>query len=289
MDSGALIWVDSRVHPCAADLSTTLPRSYRVCRIREPNAIPEAVRRLTPVVVCFEYDDPGPAQLEMLEHTRIGYPHLPVLMITVEHSESLAVWALRVRVWDYLVMPVRQEDLCARLAMLSAAQGAPTPGNSAAATHTIATDTDPLLSRRLEAGKIACHRVLPALSFLEANYSEKVTLRRAAQLCGLGPYQFSRAFKHEQGTTFREFLIIHRISKAIRMLEHSDASVTEVAFSVGFNDLSYFARMFRRYLGVCPSDYRREKENRPPALPLPQMRLPAWPVAKFSYPRATES
>jgi AraC-like DNA-binding protein len=242
---------------------------------------------LTPLVACFEYDQPGPEQLQTLEVTRIGYPHLPVLMITVEHSEALAVWALRVRVWDYLVMPVRTQDLCSRLAMLSASAGAPgvdrLPAASPPAGGTNVTCT------AVADNSGSPGRVLPALSFLETNYSEKVTLRRAAQLCGLGPYQFSRAFKHEQGTTFREFLIIHRLSRAIRMLEHSDASVTEVAFSVGFNDLSYFARMFRRYLGVCPSDYRRDKENRPAVLPLPHIRQPEWPVAKYSYPAATKS
>lgn len=287
MDSGTLLWVDSRVHSCATDLCAALPLSYRVCRIREPNAIPEAVSRLTPLVACFEYDEPRPAQLETLEFTRIRYPHLPVLMITVEHSEAMAVWALRVRVWDYLVMPVRTEDLCSRLAMLSAPRRAPAPKSSAAASH--AVERAELAAQRVEGGTASGRRVLPALSFLEANYSEKFTLRRAAQLCGLGPYQFSRVFKHEQGITFREFLIVHRLSKAIRMLEHSDVSVTEVAFSVGFNDLSYFARMFRRYLGVCPSDYRRDKENRSLALPLPQIRQPEWPVANFSYPPATKS
>lgn len=287
MDSGTLLWVDYRVHSCATDLCAALPLGYRVCRIREANAIPEAVRRLNPLVACFEYDEPGPAQLETLEFTRVSYPQLPVLMITVEHSEAMAVWALRVRVWDYLVMPVGTEDLCSRLAMLSASRGAPAPKLSAAASQTVERATS--TANGVEDGSDSSRRVLPALSFLETNYSEKVTLRRAAQLCGLGPYQFSRAFKHEQGTTFREFLILHRLSKAIRMLEHSDASVTEVAFSVGFNDLSYFARMFRRYLGVCPSGYRRDKENRPAALPLPHIRQPEWPVAKYSYPAATKS
>lgn len=287
MDTSTLLWVDLRVRPCANNLCAALPFGYQVHRTREPNAIPSAVSTLTPVVACFEYDQPDPAQLEILQLTRVGYPNLPVLMITVEHSEALAVWALRVRVWDYLVMPVRTEDLCARLAMLSASQHA--LANDPAVEALPAVDKAPLITKLGEGVMPSTGRLLPALSFLETNYSEKVSLGRVARLCGLGPYQFSRAFKHEQGTTFREFLILHRLSKAIRMLENSAASVTEVAFSVGFNDLSYFARMFRRYLGVSPSDYRRDKENRPPALPLPQIRLPEWPVAKFSYPPATES
>ena len=68
-----------------------------------------------------------------------------------------------------------------------------------------------------------------------------------AQLCGLGPFQFSRAFKHDLGTTFREFLIQRRINHALQLFGNPKASVTEVAFAAGFNDLSYFARVFRRF------------------------------------------
>jgi AraC-like DNA-binding protein len=40
-------------------------------------------------------------------------------------------------------------------------------------------------------------------------------------------------------------------------LRNPRASVTDIAFAVGFNDLSHFARMFRRYVGLCPSKYRK--------------------------------
>ena len=99
------------------------------------------------------------------------------------------------------------------------------------------------------------NRLTPALIFVKANYAEKVTLGVVAKLCGLGRYQFSRAFKQAHGTTFREFVIIHRIRKAEQMLCFANLSITDVAFSVGFNDLSHFAEMFRRYVGVRPSDY----------------------------------
>jgi AraC-like DNA-binding protein len=181
-------------------------------------------------------------------------------MITVEHSEALAVWALRMRVWDYLVMPVGVEDVLSRMALLAEiaeenAPGTMMPHPPIPERATVPSDRKP--------GAPSPSRLLPAVSFLETNYSEKVSLKAAARLCGLDPFQFSRAFKREHGKTFREFLILHRINKAVGMLQGPSASVTNVAFSVGFNDLSHFARMFRRYVGVRPSEYLHERKHRP--------------------------
>ena len=56
--------------------------------------------------------------------------------------------------------------------------------------------------------------------------------------------------------TFRDYLMKARINEARRLLVAGDISVTGVAYSVGFNDGSHFARMFRRVTGVHPSAYR---------------------------------
>jgi AraC-like DNA-binding protein len=255
LETHTLIWADLRIRPCTTDLSSQVPSAYRARYVREPNEIPKVVATDAPVAACFQYDDPGPAQLEPLQRLRLEHPRLPVLMLTVEHSEELAVWALRMHVWDYVVLPVSRVDLAARLVLLvsanamSSAQegvcGVELPMGAARATPW------PPNSNGQE-------RLLPALTYIEENYSEKVALGVVARLCGIGRYQFSRIFKRVHGRTFREFLILHRINKAIPLLARPGASITNVAFAVGFNDLSHFAQMFRRYVGVCPSDYLEE-------------------------------
>jgi AraC-like DNA-binding protein len=56
--------------------------------------------------------------------------------------------------------------------------------------------------------------------------------------------------------TFRDYLMRLRIETAARRLRSDDVSVLEVACSVGFNDPSHFARLFRRHMGVTPTAYR---------------------------------
>jgi AraC-like DNA-binding protein len=95
---------------------------------------------------------------------------------------------------------------------------------------------------------------------VEKNYAEKLRMPEAARLCELSPFQFSRNFKKENGFTFRDFVVRVRIQRAAELIRQSKVSVTEAAFGVGFNDLSYFARMFRRQIGVCPSHYRTKHD-----------------------------
>jgi AraC-like DNA-binding protein len=52
----------------------------------------------------------------------------------------------------------------------------------------------------------------------------------------------------------------YRILEACRLLRNPNANVTKVAYSVGFNDASYFSRVFRRFIGVSPSSYSAEFE-----------------------------
>ena len=66
---------------------------------------------------------------------------------------------------------------------------------------------------------------------------------------------FSRAFKSAFGITFKEYLLRFRIKEACRLLEKPDIPVTEVAYLSGFNDPSYFSKVFKRYVGLSPSAF----------------------------------
>jgi len=66
-----------------------------------------------------------------------------------------------------------------------------------------------------------------------------------------------RSFRKESGITPMDYLRRYRIRQARALLEAGDKSITEVALEVGFSGSNYFARVFRREVGVSPSAYRR--------------------------------
>lgn len=104
--------------------------------------------------------------------------------------------------------------------------------------------------------------VLRAPQFVAEHFHEKFPASSIAKYCGLSRFQFSRSFHHVYGITFREYLLRYRILKACERLAQGDAPVTEIAYAVGFHDGSYFARMFRRYTDMLPSQYARSRGDR---------------------------
>ena len=117
---------------------------------------------------------------------------------------------------------------------------------------------------RAVAGLASSHQgVLKAVEFVRDHYHEKFAASRIAAHCGLSRFQFSRCFHAVYGITFREYLLRYRIIAACERLREGKLPVTEIAFAVGFHDGSYFARMFRRYTGVLPSQYARAYDSQP--------------------------
>jgi AraC family transcriptional regulator len=102
---------------------------------------------------------------------------------------------------------------------------------------------------------------MTALDFVRDHFHEKFPASAIARHCGLSRFQFSRSFHDVYGITFREYLLRYRIRAACERLLAGDTPVTEIAYAVGFHDGSYFARMFRRYTGVLPSQYARAYEQ----------------------------
>lgn len=96
-----------------------------------------------------------------------------------------------------------------------------------------------------------------AINYIEIHYHERVYLATVARICGISGSRFSRPFKLEQGVTFSQYLSRYRTTRAMEQLQRPGASVTEVAFAVGFSSPSHFSHCFRRYGQISPSEYRR--------------------------------
>lgn len=89
------------------------------------------------------------------------------------------------------------------------------------------------------------------------HFNEKITIEDLAHLLNYSPYYFSRFFKELTGRTPIDYLNRYRIFRASELLRTSEMSISEAASDVGFDNLSYFIRMFRKYNGCTPSTYRR--------------------------------
>lgn len=100
-------------------------------------------------------------------------------------------------------------------------------------------------------------RLGQAFAYLSANTGRAVSQAEAAKLVRLGPAAFSRFFRRATGKTFQDYLTDLRLSEACRQLLQTRRTVSEIAFAVGFGNLSNFNRAFRLRRGVPPTEFRR--------------------------------
>lgn len=99
--------------------------------------------------------------------------------------------------------------------------------------------------------------VTSAMLYISEHFREDVDLKKCADHFHLSLSRFAHLFTKKLGISPYKFVLSLRIDEAKELLLYSSMSVSEVSENVGFSDPSYFSRMFRKYTGCSPSDYRR--------------------------------
>ena len=225
--------------------------------------------------MVFDFQDPVSADLQLLQSVKRVHPSVPILMFTEQHSEELAVWAFRARVWNYLVKPVPLRELKANLEQLAglSTRREPTARKmERPATILPSADSQP----NIDSDRAVMQRMVENI---RRDHTTRLSVAQLARDCGMSRFSFSRLFHRSFGCSCRDYVMRLRIQTACKMLAGPDASVTEVAVAAGFSDASYFARMFRRYMGESPTDYAESE--------LAQVRSQTPPVATPSSARAS--
>ncbi len=97
-----------------------------------------------------------------------------------------------------------------------------------------------------------------AKRFIEKNLEKPLSLEEVSRESGMSRYHFARMFKAYTGMTFKTYHNEMRIEAAKALLQNGENRISEVCYAVGYNDLSYFNRVFRRYVGMSPSSYQKQ-------------------------------
>ena len=98
-----------------------------------------------------------------------------------------------------------------------------------------------------------------AVDYMRRHCSEKLSLEMVAQEVYLSASYFSKIFKSELGSSFISYLNMLRIEQSKKLLKIGCLSIAEIATSVGFEDQSYYSKVFRKHTGVTPLEYRKAR------------------------------
>jgi len=92
--------------------------------------------------------------------------------------------------------------------------------------------------------------------FIWENYSRKISLKEIADVSGLSAPYFSTIFKEEMGENLSTYLNRLRVEKASSMLRETESPINEISAACGFEDQSWFSKIFKHYTGYSPCQYR---------------------------------
>lgn len=95
-----------------------------------------------------------------------------------------------------------------------------------------------------------------AIQYISKNYARTLTLDEVASHVNLNSAYFSSLFKQLTGSSFKEYLNMVRIEESKRLLANTNYSIIEIALAVGFDDQSYFSKIFKKHTGLTPKQYR---------------------------------
>ena len=100
-------------------------------------------------------------------------------------------------------------------------------------------------------------RITAALQYIREHCTSNLLRKEVADILTCSPSHLSRLFSEITGHTFKEFVIKFRMEKAKELLHVTHLNVTDVAYEVGYNDPNYFTAVFKRTIGITPSQYKK--------------------------------
>lgn len=109
--------------------------------------------------------------------------------------------------------------------------------------------------------------VSSALDFINKNYAQNISLDLISENCYCNPAYLSHLFNKEIGMSITDYINKCRVEDAKRLLDLTELSITQISQEVGFNDPSYFSKVFKNIQGVNPTHYRQRKHRHAPCDP----------------------
>ena len=99
-------------------------------------------------------------------------------------------------------------------------------------------------------------RLEPVIKYIKENYAYEITLAELAEILPMSEGQFSRVFKQTMKMSPIQYLMRYRILQSCKLLQDTDKKIGEIANLSGFNNISYFNRVFLNTIGCTPKEYR---------------------------------
>ena len=208
----------------------------------------EKIRTLSPDIIVTDIRLPGKDGLKMIEDASVANGIILSGYTDFEYTKK----AIQLGVFDYIEKPVDDEELEASLRKLRLR------------IDEEEKDIDSISGEgQVEIrNNIQNHWIKIAVEYIEKNYAKQISLSDIARETKLSESHLSVLFKTETGINFLQYLNAVRITNATHLLLQTSMNVTEIASATGFPSPGYFTKMFRRFKGKTPTEYRNSHSDK---------------------------
>lgn len=204
-------------------------------------------------IVILDIEMPGINGLEAAERIREKDQECSIIFLTAFEYFGYAKKAITVRALDYLLKPSEDEELIA--ALEEAIRLVEQKKNNGERQRIEKASDREEITGALELVKSSVVQQL-ILEFIDTHYTQDIALQDLASEMNYSEAYFCKIFKQYFKKSFTQYLSELRVEKAKELLRNVTINVKEVSDQVGYRDSNYFTKVFKRIVGITPSEYR---------------------------------
>lgn len=186
-----------------------------------------------PDIALLDIEMPGMNGIELAKYIKEKNTECIIIFITAYDRFDYAIEAMHIKAFDYLLKPWKEEKLCELI-------------NTAIENVRSMQKTDSIVHSQKDVIK----------DYIDRNYKKDISAKDVAGILGYSDVYFSKVFKQLFDDNFINYLTKIRMDRAKLLLKDVSFNIKEVGKSVGYADSNYFTKVFKRSVGMSPSEYR---------------------------------
>ena len=186
-----------------------------------------------PDIALLDIEMPGMNGIELAKYIKEKYADCIIIFITAYDRFDYAIEAIHIKAFDYLLKPWKEERLFELI-------------NTAIENVRSMQKTDSIVHSQKDIIK----------DYIDRNYKKDISAKDVAGILGYSDVYFSKVFKQLFDDNFINYLTKIRIDRAKVLLKDVSFNIKEIGKSVGYADSNYFTKVFKRSIGMSPSEYR---------------------------------
>lgn len=218
----------------------------------------KSIEEYRPDIIFMDINMPEMDGLSMIAAIKSQFPNLQICVLTGFRDFEYAREAIRLGVTRFLLKPSNMNELeeaisamCANLKK-KAITGEEETASSENSEGQAAADEDKKESAS------SSFIVKNALTYIEENYKQKLTLGEVAEKTYVSQWHLSKLLNRHTGQSFSDILNHTRIEHAKELLKDPSLRIGDISEQVGFLDLAHFSRVFKKQEGVSANEYRNQ-------------------------------